>query len=58
MLDGFAYMFEKAPEKFNMILEKGQDGYSDLPGIAVLVGGMWIANLYYWGFNQYNIQGH
>ncbi len=28
----------------------------DLPGIAVLVGGMWIANLAYWGFNQYIIQ--
>lgn len=56
LVDGFAYMFEKAPEKFNMILEKGQNGYSDLPGIAVLVGGMWIANLYYWGFNQYIIQ--
>ncbi len=26
------------------------------PGIAVLVGGMWIANLSYWGFNQYIIQ--
>ena len=26
------------------------------PGIAVLVGGMWIMNLSYWGFNQYIIQ--
>src|SRR3546814_1927275 len=30
--------------------------FKDLPGIAVLVGGMWIANLSYWGFNQYIIQ--
>jgi hypothetical protein len=25
-------------------------------GIGVLIGGMWVANLYYWGFNQYIIQ--
>ena len=28
----------------------------NLPGIGVLVGGMWVANIYYWGFNQYIIQ--
>nr|AAK62836.1 MS114, putative Na+/glucose symporter subunit [Microscilla sp. PRE1] len=28
----------------------------NLPGIWVLVGGLWVANLYYWGFNQYIIQ--
>src|SRR5690606_40844188 len=27
------------------------------PGLAVIIGGMWIANLYYWGCNQYIIQG-
>ena len=27
-----------------------------LPGISVLLGGMWVMNLYYWGFNQYIIQ--
>ena len=30
--------------------------YKDLPGLSVLIGGMWIANLSYWGFNQYIIQ--
>ena len=39
-----------------MILEPGHPFFKDLPGIAVLVGGMWIANLSYWGFNQYIIQ--
>lgn len=53
---GLAVLFERAPEKFNMILEPGDIGYRELPGIAVLVGGMWIANLSYWGFNQYIIQ--
>ena len=53
---GLSYIYDKVPEKFNMILEPSDTGYSDLPGIAVLVGGMWIANIYYWGFNQYIIQ--
>ena len=56
IINGLEHVFEKAPEKFNMILNSEDEGYSDLPGIAVLVGGMWIANLYYWGFNQYIIQ--
>jgi SSS family solute:Na+ symporter len=30
--------------------------YLDLPGIWVIIGGLWVANLYYWGFNQYIIQ--
>ena len=49
-------MMEVAPERFVMILEKGHPQYNNLPGIGVLVGGMWVANLYYWGFNQYIIQ--
>lgn len=63
VLDGFRILYEKVPEKFSMILQKGEiitpngkDAYGDLPGLAVIVGGMWIANLYYWGFNQYIIQ--
>ena len=39
-----------------MILEKSNPEYMNLPGIGVLIGGMWIANIYYWGFNQYIIQ--
>ncbi len=54
--EGLNIMFEKAPEKFDMILDKSNASYNELPGIAVLVGGMWIANLYYWGLNQYIIQ--
>lgn len=54
--NGLLYIYDEVPEKFNMILEPNDTGYSDLPGIAVLIGGMWIANIYYWGFNQYIIQ--
>lgn len=56
MWAGMQAMMEVAPERFVMILEKGHPQYNNLPGIGVLVGGMWVANLYYWGFNQYIIQ--
>lgn len=53
---GFSTILEAAPEKFHMILDEANDNYNNLPGIWVLVGGLWVANLYYWGFNQYIIQ--
>jgi|TARA_B110000967_G_scaffold210085_1_gene270412 SSS family solute:Na+ symporter len=56
VLAGFSKVWEAAPEKFHMILEDTNDNYINLPGIWVLVGGLWVANLYYWGFNQYIIQ--
>ena len=64
---GFKVILQEAPERFHMIIKKGmimlpdgnggfKDAHWDLPGIAVLLGGLWIANIYYWGFNQYIIQ--
>jgi SSS family solute:Na+ symporter len=53
---GFHELVRKVPDHFHMILKKGDPHYSDLPGLSVLIGGMWIANLSYWGFNQYIIQ--
>ncbi|MBL4827025.1 MAG: sodium/sugar symporter [Spongiibacteraceae bacterium] len=53
---GFGLLMEQAPDKFDMILDKDHPHYMSLPGISVLVGGMWIMNLSYWGFNQYIIQ--
>ena len=53
---GIGVLVDKAPEKFDMILSEDNPSYQQLPGIAVLVGGMWIANIYYWGTNQYIIQ--
>jgi len=55
-LAGFAMVLEKVPEKFDMILSPDSPHYMSLPGISVLIGGMWIMNLSYWGFNQYIIQ--
>ncbi len=56
MWNGLKMMYHSAPDRFAMILDKGHPEYKNLPGIGVLVGGMWVANLYYWGFNQYIIQ--
>lgn len=53
---GLTTVYETVPERFEMILDESNPEYKNLPGIAVLVGGMWVANLYYWGFNQYIIQ--
>ncbi|NOX65621.1 MAG: sodium/solute symporter [Chlorobi bacterium] len=53
---GLAHVYETAGDKFHMILSRDNPEFYNLPGIAVLIGGMWVANLYYWGFNQYIIQ--
>ncbi len=43
---------------FNLVVNKAKtpDAYFDIPGIAVIVGALWLTNLGYWGFNQYIIQ--
>ena len=53
---GFAALLDAAPEKFDMILAPGHPHYISLPGLSVLLGGMWVMNVSYWGFNQYIIQ--
>lgn len=56
VIAGFNTLLQVAPGKFDMIFDKTSPHYDLLPGISVLVGGMWIMNLSYWGFNQYIIQ--
>lgn len=53
---GLDMMWENAPEKFKMILSNDDPNYKYLPGISVLLGGLWVANLAYFGCNQYIIQ--
>ena len=53
---GFGALLEQAPEKFDMILDRSNPNYKELPGIWVLVGGMWMAHFFYWGCNQYITQ--
>lgn len=65
--DGIGILRKEVPGHFSMILSEGEmmipdgkggtrDAYGDLPGLSVLIGGMWITNLSYWGFNQYITQ--
>lgn len=56
ILSGFKHMLVSAPDHFHMILPKTNPNYLDLPGLSVLIGGMWIVNLNYWGCNQYIVQ--
>jgi SSS family solute:Na+ symporter len=39
-----------------MIFDKSHKYYPELPGLSVLIGGMLINNLAYWGCNQYIVQ--
>lgn len=56
MTAGFMKLWNEHPEHFQMILSPDNPFYKDLPGLSVLIGGMWIMNISYWGFNQYIIQ--
>jgi SSS family solute:Na+ symporter len=56
ILKGLGIIREKAPTHFHMIFDKSNPYYKDLPGLSVLIGGMWINNLNYWGCNQYITQ--
>lgn len=61
---GIDQLFKKAPEHFDMIFDKPTTNsteaevknYLSLPGVAMLLAGQWIANLNYWGCNQYITQ--
>lgn len=55
-LSGLVLMHDNAPGHFDLIFQKDNPNYIDLPGLSILVGGMWIVNLNYWGCNQYITQ--
>jgi SSS family solute:Na+ symporter len=64
MVAGFQHLMQAAPDHFKMIFEKPGPGatqkeiedYSSLPGMAMMVAGIWVAHLNYWGCNQYITQ--
>lgn len=56
LMEGISNLYAQTEDKFHLILDKSHPGYKDLPGISVIIGGLWVANLYYWGCNQYIIQ--
>ena len=64
---GLSGMLSDFSNRFNLILFEGEltytnnkgvtkDAYQLLPGLGVIIGGLWVANLFYWGCNQYIIQ--
>jgi len=56
LLNGLKMMTQHHDDHFHMIFKKGTAHYMELPGLTVLLGGMWIVNLNYWGCNQYITQ--
>jgi SSS family solute:Na+ symporter len=64
MIAGFQKLMQAAPDHFKMIFDKPGPGatqkeiedYSSLPGMAMMVAGIWVAHLNYWGCNQYITQ--
>ncbi len=54
--EGFSIMRQNAGDHFHMIFQRDSPHYMALPGLTVLIGGMWIVNLNYWGCNQYITQ--
>ncbi len=43
---------------FHLVIRESHNpgAFANVPGIAAVVGGVWLTNLGYWGFNQYIIQ--
>lgn len=56
VVDGLSTMASEAGAKMKMIVPTNHHFFGDLAGIGILIGGLWVANIYYWGFNQYIIQ--
>ncbi|EJL64722.1 sodium:solute symporter family transporter [Flavobacterium sp. CF136] len=56
ILKGLSVLKDEAPGHLHMILDKSNIHYAELPGMSVLIGGMLINNLAYWGCNQYIVQ--
>jgi SSS family solute:Na+ symporter len=56
VIAGFHVLTANYPDRFRMIIPASSPHYKDLPGLSVLLGGLWVMNISYWGFNQYIIQ--
>lgn len=56
MWNGFKVLQKEVPSHFHMIFKKDHPHYLDIPGLTMLLGGLWVVNLNYWGSNQYITQ--
>ena len=50
---GFKAVLEGSPEKFHMVMPWDDP---ELSWVGVFFGGMWLANIFYWGCNQFITQ--
>jgi SSS family solute:Na+ symporter len=50
---GWGSLMDEAGDKFHMVLPLD---HPELPWFAIFFGGLWIANLFYWGCNQFITQ--
>ncbi|WP_367914481.1 sodium/sugar symporter [Leadbetterella sp. DM7] len=55
-MKGFSILTKEVPDHFHMIFKRDNPHYLDIPGLTMLLGGLWIVNLNYWGCNQYITQ--
>jgi len=53
VVGGFKAVLAGAPEKFHMVRPWNDP---ELPWVGVFFGGMWLANIFYWGCNQFITQ--
>jgi SSS family solute:Na+ symporter len=56
VVNGFNLITQNTDDHFHMVFSQSNDNFPSLPGLTVLIGGMWIVNLNYWGCNQYITQ--
>lgn len=54
--EGLLALRQRSDDHFHMFFPEGHPHYTVLPGMSLVLGGMWINNLSYWGCNQYIVQ--
>lgn len=53
VMGGFRAILDGNPEKFHMVQSWN---HPELPWVGVFFGGLWLANIFYWGCNQFITQ--
>ncbi|CAM3665676.1 sodium/solute symporter [Mucilaginibacter galii] len=56
IIKALSVLKQQAPDHLHMIFDKSSPHYMELPGSSVIIGGMLVNNLAYWGCNQYIVQ--
>jgi SSS family solute:Na+ symporter len=56
VFNGLNLLTQQASDHFDMVFTKDSPHFISMPGLTIMIGGMWIVNLNYWGCNQYITQ--